>query len=292
MSTNKEKLKCISKEQLGQILARHQEWLEQGVGVRADFSKMDLSGVSFAGMDLTEAFFNDANLKGADFSGCILRSTDFTGANLVKAKFCNAFMRWATLRGANAKEANFFEADLFHATMTGADLRGALLRHSLLRMADLRKIILDEDDAIVRKNWGYTDLNCATIDDRDLSKIVPDYCLQGRIIGYKKVKGIGEGADGTQLIAKLEIPADARRVNSTSRQCRCDKAKVLSITYLDGKPFAPGEAVGWFFPTITYRVGEMATEPRLSEDKRNTQTKGIHFFLTRKEAVKFGQKSQ
>lgn len=46
-----------------------------------------LSGVNFAGADLTETDFRYANLQGADFRGANLQNTDFHGANLNKARF-------------------------------------------------------------------------------------------------------------------------------------------------------------------------------------------------------------
>ncbi len=276
----------IKQDELQKTLAEHQEWLEKGVGKRANFSNMDLSGIKFDGIKLTEAIFAGANLKNTDFSGCNLRSADFGGANLENARFEGALMRWVFLKNANLRRANLFETDLFFATLDGADLREALFKQASLSGAGLRKVILDDDVSLTRKLWSYAVLDNATIDDAALSKIVPNRCLPGRIIGYKKVKGVGDGAP---LIAMLEIPADARRVNSTSRQCRCDKARVLSITHSDGTSFEGEEAVGWIFPKITYKVGEMVAEAEFSDDRRTNMAKGIHFFLSREEAERFGQ---
>lgn len=49
---------------------------------------------------------------------------------------------------------------------------------------------------------------------------------KGAFIGYKKAAG---------YIIELLILDDARRSSATSRKCRCDKAKVISITTLDGR---------------------------------------------------------
>ena len=276
----------MDKEKLEEILAKHQEWLRKGYGMRADFSGMDLSGISFAGMDLTEAFFTDANLTNTDFSGCRLRSTDFGKAIMVNAKFVGASMRWTFLKEADLRGADFTGADLFFSTMRETDARGAIFVDASLRGASLNKIIIDEDAAVVRKLWSGTQLNNAVIEEETLSKIVQDNCPPGSFVGFKKVKGVG-AASGA-LIAEIEIPADAKRVNSTSRQCRCDKAKVLSLTHLNGAPFEGEEAVGWIYQGITYRVGEMVSEKEFSDDRRTSQGKGIHFFLTREEAEKFG----
>ena len=49
----------------------------------------------------------------------------------------------------------------------------------------------------------------------------------GAYIGYKKARG---------MIVELEITSDALRSSATSRKCRASKAKVLSITDVDGNP--------------------------------------------------------
>lgn len=45
---------------------------------------------------------------------------------------------------------------------------------------------------------------------------------EGSFIGFKKCQN--------DMIVKLEIPKDALRCSATGRECRCSKAKVLSIT--------------------------------------------------------------
>lgn len=56
---------------------------------------------------------------------------------------------------------------------------------------------------------------------------------KGAFIGFKKAN---------EFIVELEIFEDAKRSSATTRKCRCSKAKVLSITNLDGTP----EAVNYF----------------------------------------------
>lgn len=287
-SIDKEQSRRITKEQLKKILAEHKEWLKNGTGKPADFTGKDLSGMDLSGENLTKAFFRGANLTNTNFSESRLRSADFTEAIMENAKFCRATMSWILVKDADAKGADFTETNLYRAIFDKTDLRGAILERANLCRTSITKVILDEDTSVVQELWQDVDLRNAKVDEVTLAKIIPNHCLPGKIIGYKKVKGVGNGAP---LIAELEIPADARRVNAASRQCRCDRAKVLSITHLDGTPFE-GEAVGWIYPELTYKVGELIVETEFSEDRRTSQARGIHFFLTREEAENYGNQEE
>ena len=100
----------------------------------------------------------------------------------------------------------------------------------------------------------------------------------GSFIGFKK-------ADGK--IVELEICEDARRSSATGRKCRCDKAKVLSITELDGSKADILEMSSDYDKAFVYKVGEIVEEPKFCEDRFNECASGIHFFINRQEAVKY-----
>ena len=85
----------------------------------------------------------------------------------------------------------------------------------------------------------------------------------------------------------MEICADAKRSSATSRKCRCSKAKVLSITNLDGSDSGLTEVRSNYSKEFVYCVGEIAKAPDFDENRWNECTAGIHFFITRGEAVKY-----
>ncbi|MBR2333998.1 MAG: hypothetical protein IKA59_01500 [Clostridia bacterium] len=103
----------------------------------------------------------------------------------------------------------------------------------------------------------------------------PDF---GSFIGYKKANG---------YIVELEILADARRCSATSRKCRCDKAKVLSIQNIDGTIAGIKQVPSDYNKDFIYTVGEIVEEPNFDEDRWNECSKGIHFFINRQEAVDY-----
>lgn len=91
-----------------------------------------------------------------------------------------------------------------------------------------------------------------------------------------------------ELIVKLEIPSDAKRCSATGRDCRCDKAKVLSVQFLDEDiPCDDEEVASDFDSSFIYRVGEIVEEPEFDENRWNECAKGIHFFINRQEAVRY-----
>ena len=174
-------------------------------------------------------------------------------ADLRDANLCDADLRGANLRGANLRGADLRDADLSDADLSGADLRDANLRGADLRGASMDQMIWDIHTA-------FYPLQC------------PD---SGSYIGYKKASG---------LVVELEIPADARRSSATSRKCRASKAKVLSITDINGNP--GGDQVrSNFDPNFVYAIGETVEVSDFDDDRWNECSTGIHHFITRAEAV-------
>ena len=102
---------------------------------------------------------------------------------------------------------------------------------------------------------------------------------EGSFIGFKKCQ------DGK--IVKLKIPVDALRCSATGRKCRCSKAKVLSITNIDGTDANVGMAISKYDRNFIYKVGETIEVPNFNTDRWDECSTGIHFFITRQEAVDY-----
>ena len=102
---------------------------------------------------------------------------------------------------------------------------------------------------------------------------------KGSFIGYKKCR--------YDLIVKLEIPEDALRSSATTRKCRCSKAKVLSITNPDGAEANVEYAVSKKDSGFLYKVGEVVSVDDFDTNRWNECSTGIHFFITREEAVEY-----
>ena len=171
-------------------------------------------------------------------------------------------------RGEDGGErADLYGADLRGADLSGADLYDANLRNANLCGANLRTANLRNADHIDKIAW-----NARTA-------FYPLQCPEtGSFIGYKKA---------ADKIVMLEICADAKRSSATSRKCRCSKAKVLSITHLDGSDSGLTEVRSDYSKEFVYCVGETVEVPDFDENRWNECAPGIHFFVTREEAVKY-----
>ena len=127
-------------------------------------------------------------------------------------------------------------------------------------------------------------LSGANLYGADLSRAInlffPITCPEkDSFIGFKKCRD--------DRIVELEILEDALRCSATGRKCRCSKAKVLSITNLDGSKFNGDVAISQHDSDFVYRIGEIVEVDDFDHNRWNECSTGIHFFVTRQEAVNY-----
>ena len=101
---------------------------------------------------------------------------------------------------------------------------------------------------------------------------------KGAFTGFKKAGG---------YIVELLIPSTAKRSSATTRKCRCSEAEVISITEMDGSKTDIKSVASNFDSDFVYIVGEKAVVSNFDEDRWNECSAGIHFFITRDEAVRY-----
>ena len=151
--------------------------------------------------------------------------------------------------------ANLKGANLIYANLRGANLRGANLSYADLSNADLSNVTY----------------NC-------LTAFFATQCPEeGSFIGFKKANN---------KIVKLLITEDSLRSSATSRKCRCSKAKVLSITSLDAKE-SFDKIASKYDRNFIYEVGKIVEVKDFDKNRWNECSTGIHFFITREEAVNY-----
>lgn len=177
--------------------------------------------------------------------------------------------KWLRTRfGLNPKgsRADLSDADLRRADLRGADLCNANLRNTGLCDANL----CDAD--LCR-----ADLRGAEYNERTAM-----YALacpeKGAFIGYKKTGG---------LIVELQITETAKRSSATTRKCRCSEAIVMSITNLDGSESGVSLVASNHDKNFIYKVGEKVEVYDFDENRWSECSTGIHFFITRDEAVRY-----
>lgn len=254
--------------ELKNILDLHKKWINgEPDGKKADLRWADLrlsnlSGADLHGADLTGANLRAAKLRWTDLSEACLRDADFCGADIYRTNLIKA-----DLNSANLRFANMYGADLNYACLSFADLSRTNLQRANLIGADLR----------------CADLHGATVDMANLidAKNIdfPILCPEkGSFIGFKKANG---------LIIELEIPSDALRSSATTRKCRCSKAKVISITNLDGSPSGVTSIPSNWDGNFIYSIGDIVEVADFDTNRWNECAPGIHFFVTRQEAVNY-----
>ena len=208
--------------------------------------------------DFTNLILENMNLENYDLSDMNFSHSNFINVNLSNVNFCssqlvNVLLDDCDLQNANLKNANLERASLRRANLTKVDISGARLYAAVLENASLDDIIFDDK--------------------------TENFCIhcpeQGAFVAYKK------GLDN--LIIKLLIPSDARRVSSTMNCCRCDKAKVLEIKNFEGTKFFD-EAWSTVAENFCYKLGEWVYAENFNEDRWYDSTGGIHFWMTEDEA--------
>ena len=209
--------------------------------------RADLSGADLSGVDLSGADLSGANLSGANLFRASLYGANLFRASLSGANLFRASLSGANLSGANLSGASLYGANLFRASLSGANLSGANLSEANLSEA---------------KHVNY-----------------PIACPEkGSFTAFKKANG---------YIVELVIPEDALRSSSSSRKCRCSKAVVTSITNLDGTDTNVAVVPSGYDESFLYKVGETVSVDNFDENRWNECAPGIHFFITRQEAVDY-----
>lgn len=177
-----------------------------------------------------------------------------------------------TLKGDNIeailKEHGYdclHDADLRYADLRGADLSGVDLRYADLSHSDL-------SDA------NHVQLSIAK------TSILPD---EGDIIGWKKA-WTDDTMPPKSVIVKLLIPSDAQHSNATGRKCRASTARVLDLQDKQGNSL-PSDTTAYsgHDTDFTYKKGETVHVEDFDTNRWNECATGIHFFITRIEAVEY-----
>jgi hypothetical protein len=272
---------------LNEVVEAHQRWLHgcldeplvEEYSSRADFSHCRLEGRDFHGMNLDKANFKDADLHDCDFSNASLSMAEFNGAELYRCDFGLARLNSSVFIGAKIFDCNFFGANLCSVQFIDAnigytnfensmindhtDFTGAVARH-LKDMPYIPMVCPEEGEFVAWK------VVCATTDDRD------------------------DRMHHMPVLAKLLIPADAKRSSGFGRKCRASKAEVLGFYDLDGhmfdRKFCYSIHSYWHWD-FYYEVGKIVEpEESFNEDRWSECASGIHFFMNRREAIEYSKR--
>lgn len=225
--------------------------LKDKLSNRKEGERLSLVSYEFRNMDLTGWKLENIDFMLSSFQEVILNDADFHGSSVENVLFDGCPMYGADFRGARMVTASFRYCDMRSCDIRGADLFGAVLE-----FARLDGIVSDESTKWFRL-----------------------YCPEkGAFLAYKKCVN--------DRLVQLLVPADAKRTSATRPSCRCSKAKVLTIKSFD---FRENYDEAWSLvdENFVYRKGEWVEVKDFNEDRWQDSTTGIHFWLTREEAMAY-----
>lgn len=194
--------------------------------------------------------FCNCNFEGSEIDGCSFFNVDFHSCNFLKTAF------WAgnTFFNCNCKEC-------------------------IMALAHFSNKIKSCD---IKIN------NCINFKEKCMPHVSMACPTEGGFIGWKKAyKYNNELGTFESVLVKLLIPASAQRSSAYGKKCRCDKAKVLSITGLKNEEEYK-IAYSMYDTSFEYRVGEYV-EPKFHfcPDRFNECASGIHFFIDKQDAINY-----
>ena len=251
-------MKEISQEELDNLLDNHELWLKNPSNDknRLDLENYDLSFLEIKNRDLSKALFSNCNMSGMKIRNCDLSSTGFFDNKMNGIMFYICNFNTTKIYSTDLSEGLFIDCTLTNVQLTNANLSRVEIKDCKL------------DNIIANPFTSFYNLQC------------PE---EGSFIGFKKAY-----INTTPVIVKLQITEDSLRSSSTSRKCRCSKAKVLSISYLNGTECPEGTmACSQYDNDFIYKIGEILEVEDFEKDRWEECAKGIHFFITREEAVNY-----
>lgn len=256
---------------LEEIIVRHQHYLNENCegweDMCANLTDVDLRDADLMGVNLSMAKLFNVNLSGANLSYADLSYANLTNANLYDVYLINANLTKANLSNVDLSDANLSYADLDCADLSDANLSNANLARANLSHAYLSKANLN-NTRLIKANLSDTILNGAI---GNLIEYRKGKMLTESIIGYKKCED--------NIIVTLEIPRGAIVFSINGNKCRTNKAKVIAI---DGADRAYSTK-----KHMSYYIDDEITIYDFNCEYNIECAKGIHFFMTRKEAKRY-----
>lgn len=259
----------------------------------ANFSDRILTNYNFSGLDIRNASFHRAIIKDCKFIGSIIKHCIFEDTKIIQSNFYDANISNVSFDECYFKDVVFTDTTIKASRFGESMMKDCIFNNCSLDLCDFcRSVIMGNN--FVESVFKDTRLSKAVISLTGFLRCEEkgthaDECTlgyrtacpdEGAFIGWKKCCG--------NAVVKLLITEDALRSSATSRKCRCSKATVLSIENLDGSP-KPSNYVARSIvkSDFTYEVGKTVEVPDFDKDRWAECSSGIHFFITREEAVDY-----
>ena len=272
----------FQKIRLRRIAKLHEKWLDTDhkKGRRAVITGMTFINYRMPGYNLEGAIFKNCRFENVDF--CNLRHSDarFIDCRLFNCYFTIDCLMNITFKRCTIKSSVFNNSKLDGVKFKNCYLDLSMFLNTKIIHCDIVKTTLDYANFTGAELYDVNiDQDCVLYTTVGLSFACPE---EGEFIAFKKVM-VGPEEYG---IAKLKVPADAKRSSATSRKCRVSEAKVLAITSIDGNT-AYKTARSTHCHEFKYVVGKTVTPDKFDDDRWNECSNGIHCFISRLDAANY-----
>ena len=280
-------MKNLTQQEVNKIIAKHQKWLrgEEG-GEKADFSKTNLINIYFDKVDLTLADFSNSYISNVKFSNSNFFYSNFSFTHIKKIVIEKCNFSYSTFMNSEFQNSNIIDTIFSSCNFNQLIFYMSCFKNSTLSKTDMTDSRLTES-VFYKTSIYHTNFSGSKINNTKFSRInynentafFAQSCPEkGSFIGFKKCG---------KYIVELQITEDAKRSSATSRKCRCSKAKVLSITNLNGSNSELSKISSNRDSKFIYKIGETVEVKDFDENRWNECSTGIHFFITRDEAVRY-----
>lgn len=279
----------ITQEQFDDIIKKHLMWrANPDTGQRATLINCCLKNIYYKCdilSDLVRCFMIDCTFDSCTFDSCDicsnLDSSIFINCTFNKCTFSNTSLFEGAIEKTAFNTCHFIGVNLFNAEIESCVFENCYFGNT------------DFSYSIIKENiYNNTKFNDCYFTDSIIEGNTGDECFSapsivpecGSFIGWKKC--FVSASNKTPVIVKLEILEDSKRSSGTGRKCRCEKAKVISITSIDGETNYD-VAHSFFDMGFAYRVGCPVISDSFDDNRFEICSNGIHFFLTRQEAENY-----
>ena len=244
------------------------------------FKTSTLLGSRFSFPMIHGTLFIDCSLRHAEYDHFVFYRSDFIGCVLCDARFLNGIFQHSEII---AFKSIFYL--IKNNKMVIAPYKGVYFSNVMFNCMEFKFLNFDKIELSNFEFYLPNFIECKNV------PYVPMTCPEeGSFIAYKKVLAWDEyEGNHKTMIAVLEIPADATRSSGGgTRKCRCNKAKVLRFEDYSGNVLDNmTKGLSFHDMNFVYRVGEYVTEPKFDENRWETCSTGIHFFMNRQEAINY-----
>lgn len=206
-----------------------------------------------------KAIFSKSPYYGCLFINCTFSRETFHNLHFDSCSFINcSFIEGVKILTCSFNRCSFFSLYIDNATFTRNCFTECVLANVSLR------------------TWSRSN-NIIISDCVGFFPKIPSY---GSFYGYKVLQ--------ERMIARLLIPADAKRSTNSGGKCRASYAIVDEIMDCAGRPM-PDEVVGYSLhdPTFEYHKGATVIPSGFTPNPTQECGEGIHFFLSFEEAKNF-----